>query len=884
MSAALEPGKLPPLAAAPASAVDVSPVALPPVASDPAASGVLRHSELHAADASWARRSALLLLLNGGAMFAFTFLFSGMGKGLSVFDLLLDHYSLGKALGGGGVLALLLLYIFDASYWDATASPVAHRVKHVVVCGAIASIGVGFIFAAKNPRFAVAPMALFMVVVPAFTVGVKRYLFRATPLPHFLSSMAVALLGCSVALAALWVRWAADGHWWGPALKLEYASHVCVEQVALVAGDASKLHCLVAYLIWFAPMMGSIACFLFGCVVFFLGRSLGGRKTGSTKLALKLFVMTLAMSVLGTWVASSVAGAGMKLTNAIMPCIMLGLGVMGAVIGATVGWHKMREEAMKVDAMHTAAKLMGSDWIKAMFMWSMSPFFAVYLAVSVVNQRVRVHWSVAKTTGENEGNQKGDNGGGEGAAAAPGMSKAEEDALWVTLVAHRQLQGMKKWAWSSVLVKSVYIGGVYITLNVIVGKLVVLLLSALNTFIKDQGWPLTTTTAIFFAIGFTMFLLPPVPGVPVYLAGGVILTSAAEISGMGFGASCLFSIAVCFGIKLAAICVQQKGFGERLGGNVTVRTFCQVNSISIRAISRILDGEGLTKGKVAILCGGPDWPTSVLTGILGKSLPQMLLGSMPVVFLVTPCALAGAFQLKKTTSAMYASLAGITLAAATMAQMLALVASLYYIEKCAHDHGAELRAMKDDEEVKEVEHKKALKRAIYRHVTGWHQPGFPRWVQALLVTAWLAMLGATFLVLGAASKCFETYEITDTIEAKLGGDWTRIVKWDEYGTYFCVALLVVVLCLKVFGVWAGRQGHGRIHAADGHATHLTFKGGAIAVTGSTTAKINDDFELEAERRQSCIELEAELEADIKREEGGAAEGEMLALAAAAGGF
>ena len=89
-------------------------------ASDPAASGVRRHSELHAADASWARRSALLLLLNGGGAM---FILSGMGKGSSVFDVLLDYYNLGKALGGGIVLALLLLYIFAAKTQDKDGIP-----------------------------------------------------------------------------------------------------------------------------------------------------------------------------------------------------------------------------------------------------------------------------------------------------------------------------------------------------------------------------------------------------------------------------------------------------------------------------------------------------------------------------------------------------------------------------------------------------------------------------------------------------------------------------------------------------------------------------------------------------------------------------------------
>jgi hypothetical protein len=34
---------------------------------------------------------------------------------------------------------------------------------------------------------------------------------------------------------------------------------------------------------------------------------------------------------------------------------------------------------------------------------------------------------------------------------------------------------------------------------------------------------------IFVAIGIVMFLLPPVPGVPVYLAGGITLTTAGTV-------------------------------------------------------------------------------------------------------------------------------------------------------------------------------------------------------------------------------------------------------------------------------------------------------------------------------------------------------------------
>jgi hypothetical protein len=37
-------------------------------------------------------------------------------------------------------------------------------------------------------------------------------------------------------------------------------------------------------------------------------------------------------------------------------------------------------------------------------------------------------------------------------------------------------------------------------------------------------------------------------------------------------------------------------------------------------------------GKVCILVAGPDFPTSVLCGILKLNIPQMLLGTTPVIF------------------------------------------------------------------------------------------------------------------------------------------------------------------------------------------------------------------------------------------------------------
>ena len=77
--------------------------------------------------------------------------------------------------------------------------------------------------------------------------------------------------------------------------------------------------------------------------------------------------------------------------------------------------------------------------------------------------------------------------------------------------------------------------------------------------------------------------------------------------------------------------MQQKIFGEFLGKSLWVRSILGVNEPLMMAINLILQEPSLTRAKVAILVGGPDWPTSVLTGVLKLKAYQMQLGVLPVL-------------------------------------------------------------------------------------------------------------------------------------------------------------------------------------------------------------------------------------------------------------
>jgi hypothetical protein len=257
-------------------------------------------------------------------------------------------------------------------------------------------------------------------------------------------------------------------------------------------------------------------------------------------------------------------------------------------------------------------------------------------------------------------------------------------------------------------------------------------------------------------------------------------------------------------MKLGAIVMQQKGIGAILGKRVGVRKTVGVNSFGIRAIKRILSRPGLRFDKVCILCGGPDWPTSVLTGILGLSLKEMMLGSLPVIFLVTPSVGAGAFLLRVDPAdekSQWASVASVTLAITTMAQTGAMLAAFHYIEQETFEHyDAIVQDLADnpDKEVEVLDKKQQRLQAYFDQVTDWDK--IPIWLKLNLWVGALAMNFTCLLYGFAGSYCFRPFQVTFNIAEDLpNGKVLGILR--EPGWYGVYAFGLGIFCYCLFKVW-----------------------------------------------------------------------------------
>ncbi len=99
----------------------------------------------------------------------------------------------------------------------------------------------------------------------------------------------------------------------------------------------------------------------------------------------------------------------------------------------------------------------------------------------------------------------------------------------------KQIAELRGWNWSRIMIILHYWIAVVIVFQIVAGSFTVVFLSYLR--IKLATVPIGLVYLAFAVVGLAMFLIPIIPGVPVYLTGGIILTDASLAESLGGGTS-----------------------------------------------------------------------------------------------------------------------------------------------------------------------------------------------------------------------------------------------------------------------------------------------------------------------------------------------------------
>lgn len=497
------------------------------------------------------------------------------------------------------------------------------------------------------------------------------------------------------------------------------------------------------------------------------------------------------------WVSASLAGAGEGISTT-LAAMTLSSFVASSVFLALSYSKKEQEKRFGVLWTRFMDKY-GSmlDIAKGLLVVTCAPVAIVYFISSFLNQVIRTYNPCSRAPGSSASTRHIDTGG------------------FITLEARRLVKAISQWNAVPVCTYAVYWGIGFMSLAVLAPIFTTLFLSWLIE--ATESLELAPVTGILLIVGIVMFLLPPVPGAPIYLTLGIVII---PVGGRQFGTdyigiliSMAYAMVVSLALKLLATALQQKMIGGLLKGSIGVRKLVGINSNLIRAMKFLLIQPGLNVAKVSILCGGPDWPTSVLCGILDLPLLPILLGTLPVMLLIVPTVLAGSFTYMKGMNDEVDNDGSITLvptygwagtAAAISAALAAgvlfsnMVLAAYYVEDTLTNNAEDVQALPIDEEVKVLEDNETVIEHKFTEITRWEV--VPGAAKTLMILSVISMIAACYTVQIFGDQAFKSYQLTDTIDNRLGGDWKNIV--EPLGLVSMCLLALSIVLLQLFMYWA----------------------------------------------------------------------------------
>lgn len=557
----------------------------------------------------------------------------------------------------------------------------------------------------------------------------------------------------------------------------------------------------VAYVMFGVPL----AVFMLNLVYGLACRKLS-RRGGATQLVLVL----LAISVIGTWTSASLSSVQMGIADDIIQLLILFTALFAFGCMIAVGPRRIYRQVLRLRLTQKVIGYSHTDLVKAiLFVVTMTliPFFLALSAISAAARRAGLSFHRADPDDEKDG-----------------FLTASTSAFMKWWFSHPQ----KIFKYAS------YVSIGYFCFTIGVGKLAVLFLAWLIGVMRSQH--VAVVLIVFFIIGVVMFLLPPIPGPPVYITGGLLIVGALE-DASGFWPALVIAIFVNEFTKLFSSMLQQKLIGERLSGNVSIRYQVGMNSLHMRAIRYCLEQKGLTVAKVAILCGGPDWPTSVLCGILRIPLFQCLIGSAPVLVLYLGwTTTAGALLLKiggscdgaddgnASDAGIWSTLNSIALAMTFVSMLFTATSALYFMENTIATKREILDAMPIDKEVEELEEDSQARTEAYESVTRWGNLSKP--MRAYITIS--AISGALSCQLGVvlAQRSFESFTVSCPIPLV---DVVKPTGWVSIGL-----IIVSIVSLSRFRSIANRRVEVKLRMIrDAHA-------GALPVSTHRIAMLRDD--------------------------------------------
>jgi|AntRauTorckE5430_2_1112549.scaffolds.fasta_scaffold00718_5 hypothetical protein len=741
-----------------------------------------------------------------------------MGFGLKTFYYLSRFQEHSYTLGAGLGAFAFVLYLLDCYYWD---SKVGRAMRLLAV--AVVVLGLTLLVCFISATHPYGPISMYIVITPMWLVMIRHSFYRKKSMREYVPWLSGPLFLASLLILTSWITWT----WWTPENRWVEVNRLADAEVSGCRPDYERTDCFVAkvddngnqkldvcfdilqvngtnvypewtdsckprctqvwdtcfnqFILWVGPFLVSLGLLFLCFFATFL------RNGGTVEQEAVKFAKIWAFLLFTMWISASLAGAGAGLSTTLAALTLSSFVASAVFLVATMKAVEREEQVM-----HFWQKLLDNygtylDIAKGLLVATCLPISIVYLSISFLVQLIRgMNCQCSRKTDDED----------ESSIVGASLFTAE---------ARSMMKEFKSWNLATVYTYAIYWGAGFIAFTVLAAKFTILFLSWLIEATLEMDIP--SVTGVLLLVGVVMFLLPPVPGAPIYLTLGIVIVPVGRES-FGLPGCIAYAMGVSLALKLFATFLQQKVIGGLLQNSVGIRQVVGINTGLIRSMKLCLSEKGLGIAKVSILCGGPDWPTSVLCGIMGLPLFPILVGTLPVALLVIPTVLAGSFTYMGSIVLDDGSgdnefpwavtAATMATAAAAMVMFGFMLSAAYYVEKTVSSRGDELAAMPFDEEVKKANDADIAMNEAYQEVTQWKD--IPSFAQIILILSLASMITSCYMVQLFQDDAFQEYQLTYTIDKHLDGDWKNIVK--PIGWVAILLFIASIAFLMIFKFWA----------------------------------------------------------------------------------
>jgi len=470
------------------------------------------------------------------AFAAYLALFSEIGFGATLFKALMSAASLYVPVAGLGFIVLVIFYVVDFD--------MGHRLLNYLVCTVLACC---MVFAAvlcfsSMPH---APLMAFMVTSTAWFAALYVSFYKKSISPEgYVKALSKACFIGGVAGFLASCVWAAINFcWWGTDCKLKFRNSLrvcsnmtigagaycerygtfgttcragCEEVAALSACDPTQGYCLAAFMLWASPFLMSVLMVIFGVAMNFIAGTAMETKGGGASLAtsrkIKIFGHAMLFLILLLWLGASIAGASMQLSNVIVSFAFLGLLMTAAIMAVAFGGRKMQSTVKDMKFIKTMTQdPFYSDVGRGLAIFVAGPIFLLFIPIAFLKRSIRKCRAGSDIEPSND-------------VEAVQMRIQTSRKPFKEVATFQLIKDSRSWRWTSILVYTWTWGFVYFAMQAIVMTMTTMFMAWLN--MQLAGLHVGIICIIIVCIALVLFAIPVVPGVPAYLACGVIIGAA----------------------------------------------------------------------------------------------------------------------------------------------------------------------------------------------------------------------------------------------------------------------------------------------------------------------------------------------------------------------